>query len=327
MVRQFGTDHGPDLLIVVDKLLTGFDEPRNAVLYIDKPLKEHTLIQAIARVNRIHEHKKYGLLIDYRGILKQLDVAIKEYRELAEKTEGGYSAEDLEGLYSLVDREYLDLPKLHKRLLNIFSDVQNKKDLQQFRRVLVQKREEDSEGNIFDANQKVRDDFFEAHSDFGMCLKKALASNSIHQDPTFKNKIQLYKWDLSFFTKLREMIKKDLLEGIDVDSYEEEIVKLVDTYVLGEKVKKGGGELPLMELLEQEDEDEPPNKWDKEKLRNEAEVIKSRMTKTIQEDLLEDPFAQMRFSELLKEAIVEAEKLFDHPFKQYSLFEALEEKF
>ena len=63
----------------------------------------------------------------------------------------------------------------------------------------------------------------------------------------------------------------------------------------------------------------------KEKL-NEAEVIKSRMTKTIQEDLLEDPFAQMRFSELLKEAIVEAEKLFDHPFKQYSLFEALEEK-
>ena len=77
-----------------------------------------------------------------------------------------------------------------------------------------------------------------------MCLKKALASNSIHQDPTFKNKVQLYKWDLSFFTKLREMIKKDLLEGIDVDSYEEEIVKLVDTYVLGEKVK-GGGELPL----------------------------------------------------------------------------------
>ena len=52
VVRQFGTDHGPDLLIVVDKLLTGFDEPRNAVLYIDKPLKEHTLIQAIARVNR-----------------------------------------------------------------------------------------------------------------------------------------------------------------------------------------------------------------------------------------------------------------------------------
>ena len=50
---------------------------------------------------------------------------------------------------------------------------------------------------------KVRDDFFEAHSDFGMCLKKALASNSIYQDPSFKNKVQLYKWDLSFFTKLQ----------------------------------------------------------------------------------------------------------------------------
>src|SRR5690606_14135066 len=54
-IAAFGTDGDPDLLIVVDKLLTGFDEPRNAVLYIDKPLKGHNLIQAVARVNRLHE--------------------------------------------------------------------------------------------------------------------------------------------------------------------------------------------------------------------------------------------------------------------------------
>ena len=53
--RRFRDRRRPDLLIVVDKLLTGFDEPRNTVLYIDKPLKEHNLIQAIARVNRLHE--------------------------------------------------------------------------------------------------------------------------------------------------------------------------------------------------------------------------------------------------------------------------------
>ena len=73
VIRGFAEEAEPQLLIVVDKLLTGFDEPKNAVLYIDKPLKQHSLIQAIARVNRLHERKKFGLLIDYRGILKDLD--------------------------------------------------------------------------------------------------------------------------------------------------------------------------------------------------------------------------------------------------------------
>src|SRR5690625_4767410 len=64
---------GIDLLIVVDKLLNGFDAPRAAIMYIDKPMKEHTLLQAIARVNRLYDGKDYGIIIDYRGLLKQLD--------------------------------------------------------------------------------------------------------------------------------------------------------------------------------------------------------------------------------------------------------------
>jgi len=66
---------------VVDKLLTGFDEPKNTVLYIDKPLKGHNLIQAIARVNRLHKNKQFGYLIDYRGILKELDTTIEKYQD------------------------------------------------------------------------------------------------------------------------------------------------------------------------------------------------------------------------------------------------------
>jgi type I restriction enzyme R subunit len=90
MIDDFSTEGKPDLLIVVDKLLTGFDEPRNAVLYIDKPLKDHSLMQAIARVNRLHDAKEYGLLIDYRGILKELDTAIAQYQDLASRTQAGY---------------------------------------------------------------------------------------------------------------------------------------------------------------------------------------------------------------------------------------------
>jgi type I restriction enzyme R subunit len=90
VVEDFSTEGRPDLLIVVDKLLTGFDEPRNTVLYIDKPLKQHNLIQAIARVNRLHEQKKFGFLIDYRGILPELDSALTEYQDLADRTQGGF---------------------------------------------------------------------------------------------------------------------------------------------------------------------------------------------------------------------------------------------
>ena len=65
VVERFEKDEELKLIIVVSKLLTGFDEPKNAVLYIDKPLKDHNLIQAIARVNRLHEDKRFGLLNTY----------------------------------------------------------------------------------------------------------------------------------------------------------------------------------------------------------------------------------------------------------------------
>jgi type I restriction enzyme R subunit len=88
IISRFDTDE-LKLLIVVDKLLTGFDEPKNTVLYIDKPLKSHNLIQAIARVNRLHPLKKFGLLIDYRGILAELDTTIGKY-QTSPPEQGGY---------------------------------------------------------------------------------------------------------------------------------------------------------------------------------------------------------------------------------------------
>ena len=68
-----------DILIVCSKLLTGFDAPLCQVLYIDKELKEHGLLQAIARTNRLHEGKDYGLIVDYRGLIEKLDTAMDMY--------------------------------------------------------------------------------------------------------------------------------------------------------------------------------------------------------------------------------------------------------
>jgi type I restriction enzyme R subunit len=95
ILASFARADGVELLVVVDKLLTGFDEPRNAVLYVDKPLQEHTLLQAIARVNRLAEGKDFGTIVDYRGMLGELNEAINLYDALAE-----YDAADVAGTIS-----------------------------------------------------------------------------------------------------------------------------------------------------------------------------------------------------------------------------------
>jgi type I restriction enzyme, R subunit len=323
VIEDFRTEGKPDLLVVVDKLLTGFDEPRNAVLYIDKPLREHSLMQAIARVNRLHDAKEYGLLIDYRGILKELDTAIAQYQDLASRTQGGYDIDDLEGLYHQVSTEYKRLPGLHDRLWAVFQDVENRQDLEQYRQILVPRYEEDAEGNTYDTRQAVREDFYEALTGFGLCLKVALSSRTFFEDASFSEDLkQTYKNDLRFFTNLRKIAKQDAQETVDYSVYEEQIRKLVDKHVVGEQVKEGEGVILVNEMGKGQD----PKKWSEEKTRNETDIIRSRLKKTIQRELADDPYAQAVFSELLKRAIAEAEAMFGHPYKQYMLFKELEQK-
>lgn len=321
VIEAFGTDGSPDLLIVVDKLLTGFDEPRNAVLYIDKPLKEHTLIQAIARVNRLHEEKPYGLLIDYRGILEELDTSIEQYQDLAQRTQAGYDLDDLEGLYGNMSTEYKRLPMLHDRLWAIFATVENRLDMEQYRQVLMPEYATDADGDTYDRKQKVREDFYQALTDFGMCLKVALSSRAFFEDGSFTEEmIHEYKRDLKHFTSLRQICRRDAQETVDYSAYEEQIRSLVDKQVVGEGIEEPEGVYVVGELGQN------PDEWSAEKTRNETDLIKTRVRRTIEQKLADDPYAQKVFSELLEEAIHEAEALFDHPIKQYALFQEFEQK-
>ncbi|MEQ1904896.1 MAG: HsdR family type I site-specific deoxyribonuclease [Pirellulaceae bacterium] len=322
VLDDFSEPGAPDILIVVDKLLTGFDEPRNAVLYIDKPLKQHNLIQAIARVNRLHDQKKYGLLIDYRGILKELDTAITDYRDLAERTQGGFDVDDIKGLYADVSTEYKRLPALHEKLLAIFAPVKNKTDREQYRQLLIPQIAVDEFGTQADARQKVREDFYEALTDFGMCLKVALGSRAFFEDASVtESQIAMYKKDLKFFSEIRRTAKQDAHETVDFSAYEEQIRKLVDRYVLGEKIQDAEGLFVVNELGRKDDWEN----WSEDKVRNETDIIRSRLKRTIEQELATDPYAQEFFSQLLKQAIAEAEALFDHPFRQYALFKDFEE--
>ncbi len=320
-IDLFSSEGDPDILIVVDKLLTGFDEPRNAVLYIDKSLKDHKVIQAVARVNRLHDQKRYGLLIDYRGILSQLDTAISAYQDLEKRTQCGYDIEDIEGLYQNISVEYKRLPKLHDLLWEIFRSVKNRKDREQYRQILLPKYVQDRDGHDYDIRQSVREDFYAALTEFGVCLKTALSSRSFFEDKSFSEKdIRAYKDDLLFFTGLRKQIRQDLQETIDYSVYEEQIRRLVDKHVIGNQVREPAGRYKVAEMGNLAD----PETWNEEKTRNETDVIRTRVKRTIEQDLGDDPYAQKVLSSLLHEAILEAEAQFDHPLRQYKIFKNLE---
>ncbi|ELC7281859.1 type I restriction endonuclease subunit R [Aeromonas veronii] len=322
LIERFADENDPlKLLVVVDKLLTGFDEPKNTVLYIDKPLKEHNLIQAIARVNRLHPKKKFGLLIDYRGILSELDTTIGKYQDLASRTQGGYDVDDLKGLYNQMGTEYKRLPQLYQALWGIFAGVKNKQDIEQLRQVLVPKMEE-LDGELVDVNLKVREDFYEALTAFASCLKVALQSASFFEDSAFSEEDRRhYKETVKQLSSLRQLVQQDAGEKVDYDEYAEQVKKLLDKHVVGVEVKEPGGVYEVGKMGQQQ-----PEEWNENKTRNETDIIKTRVTRMIEQELRDDPYAQEAFSKLLRQAIEEAEKLFEHPLKQYMLFREFEEQ-
>ncbi|PKH88908.1 type I restriction endonuclease subunit R [Colwellia sp. Bg11-28] len=320
IIEDFSRDDGPDIMIVVDKLLTGFDEPKNTVLYIDKPLKEHSLIQAIARVNRLHSKKQFGYLIDYRGILKELDTTIEKYQDLAERTQGGFDVNDLKGLYNPMDTEYKKLSGLHSDLWGIFITVQNKQDGPALRQVLAPKVQE-FEGQIVDTNLKNRDDFYSALTAFSNCMKVALQSASYFGDKSLDNKRDLYKCDLKAFVDLRKQVREDANETINYDEYAEDIRSLLDKHIAGVEVKEPGGAYLVGSL----GKDVKPQDLSDDEARNQTDKITGRITKMIEQDLADDPYAQEYFSKLLKKAIEKTKEMFDAPVKQYILFADFEQ--
>lgn len=106
------------LLIVVDMLLVGYDVPIVQVMYLDRGLKEHSLLQAMARVNRLYDStKEYGLLVDYIGITKNLQKAL----EIFEK-------DDIQGAFETLDGDLIELESRHKELMSVFGDLNREDD-------------------------------------------------------------------------------------------------------------------------------------------------------------------------------------------------------
>ena len=325
VLDDFATAGGPKLLIVVSKLLTGFDEPRNMVLYIDKPLKQHELLQAIARVNRLHELKKFGYLVDYHGVLNELNSTMQDYRELAEKVQG-YRADGMDSLYTRMSAEYKQLPRLQDAVWAILGGRKAGRDVDELARRLAPDMQVQPDGRPYDANLKKRDDFYAAVRDFSQCLALALQSAEFYEDTAFSAADRReYKADAKLFAAVRRRASSLAEETVDYDAYAESIRELLDKHIAGVEIQEPEG-VYLVDELGRKEEEEPQN-WSEGKARTETAVISSRIAKSIEVELADDPYALKYFSDLLKQAIEKSKELFNAPIKQYLLFVDVEKQF
>lgn len=279
IINAFKYGETPEIITVVDKLITGFDAPRNTVLYLTRMLKDHTLLQAIARVNRLYEGKEFGYVIDYRGVLENLDQALDVYGALPD-----FDKDDLANTLTDVSVEVQTLPQKHSVLWDIFKEIKNKYDEEAYERLL--------------ADDALRARFYERFSEYSRTLAIAMSTVSFIED-TSQKKIDQYKEDLRFFRDLRYSVRRRYAEVVDFSEYEPKIKKLIDTYVgTGERVEQ---------IIE------PVNIFDKEKFSQEVEKLRSdvakadtiahRTMRTITDRMQEDPAFYRKFSELLQETI------------------------
>lgn len=283
LIARFKNQEHPEIMIVVDKLLTGFDEPKVVVMYLDRKLNGHTLLQAVARVNRVCDDKEFGYIIDYYGVLKELDDALELY--------SNYDAEEQEAFRETlepVDTEIEKLPQRYSDLWELFKTIPNKRDLEAYAQSL---REEDR-----------RQEFYERLTAYASCLKIALSTREFHVR-TSEEEVKRYKDDLNMFVKLRSAVQLRYSDTVDFRQYESQIQKLINFHVTSSAVK------PVTELV---------NIFDTEAFEQEvaklesnaakADTIASRTSKFITENMDSDPAFYKKFSQLLKETIAAYEQ-------------------
>ncbi|HET6245887.1 MAG: type I restriction endonuclease subunit R [Bacteroidetes bacterium] len=272
-------DDDVELLIVVSKLLTGFDSPNCSFLYIAKPLAEHNLLQAIARVNRLHEGKDFGFIIDYVGILGQLDSALTQYSALQE-----FDEHDLIGTVVNVLEEIKKLPQRNSELWDVFKEVANKKDIEAMERFLAPKDR--------------RDLFIEKLTAFAKNLQVALSSDEFYK--LFSDKqIHQYLSELKFFQSLRASVSVRYAEKIHYKEYEARVRKLLDTYIGAEGVEQITESINIFdeEIFKQEVQRVTGS------VASKADAIAYKMKKVISEKMDEDPVFYKKFSQLIDETI------------------------
>jgi type I restriction enzyme R subunit len=247
-------------------------------------LREHTLLQAIARVNRLHEGKEFGFIVDHASVLGELDKALTMYSAFE-----GFDESDLVGTLTSINSEVEKLPGRYSDLWDLFKTVKHSYDEEAYEVLL--------------ADDELREEFYSRLSEFGKTLAIALSSEKFLTETDEKMLIR-YKADLRKFQSLKASVKLRYAEAIDYRDYEPKIKKLLDTHIQANEVFQLNGPVNIFDdkMFNQVKEEQGVYQTRKTTA-SKADTIAHATKKVITEKMDEDPAFYEKFSRLIQQAI------------------------
>jgi type I restriction enzyme R subunit len=271
-------DDGIEIIIVVDKLLTGFDAPRNTVLYLAKDLRDHNLLQAIARVNRLFENKKEkpktaGYIMDYSENAKNIDTAMRLF--------GNYDENDVKGTLIDVAEKIQDLEQSYSLVHDLFKEIKGSSDDEVYLQFL--------------SDEAKRETFYKTLNAFIKNLSECFVlQDFVHE---FKH-LDLYKRELKKFAELRKSASLLYKERVDLSEFKQSLITILDKYVDARGVELLTKQVNITDREKFEEAIETLGS-DKSK----AEAIAAQTERTITEKMDTDPEFYEKFSKKISEIL------------------------
>jgi type I restriction enzyme R subunit len=289
-------DDGVEVLIVVDKLLTGFDAPRNTILYLAKELRDHNLLQAIARVNRLYENnilpKTAGYIVDYSENAQNIKTAMQLF--------GNYDADDVKGALIDLDDKIEELQKNYNILNDTFKGLKDDDE------VYINHLEEEPK----------RKEFYDSLNRFLKNFNECL----VLQDFAHKFKhLDLYRGELKKYMELRKAVSLRYADRLDFSKYRQALIKIMDDNIKAEEAELLTSQINISdrELFAQAIDGLGSDS-------SKAEAIAAQTQKIISEKAESDPKFYQKFSQKIDEIInnMRQKKLADiEALKQMKLIE------
>ena len=290
------------LLIVVDKLLTGFDAPPATYLYIDKPMRDHGLFQAICRVNRLHgEDKEYGCVIDYKDLFKSLRQSIQDYTGEAFD---GYDADDVQGLLkNRLKQGREQLEEVREKIKALCEPAPPPQDTAAHLRYFCTADGEDAAQRKADERKRLTLYRLTA----GYLRTYASLANEMREAGYSEGEAHAIKNEVSHFEKVRQEVKLASGDYIDLKMHEPAMRHLLDTYIRAKESEKLSAfdDLRLAQLIAERGEkalDSLPEgiRGNQEAL---AETIENNVRRLIIDEQAVNPKYYERMSKLLDDLI------------------------
>lgn len=286
--NRFKSEDGDiNLLIVKDKLLTGFDAPNAGVLYIDKSIQQHSLLQAVARVNRVYKGKDFGLIVDYYGVFMKLNQAIDMYND-AESGFANFDAQDIEdSIFGPID-EKNKIIKANQELWEMFNGVAKT-----------------APANVWQLHLKsdnVRHEFYEKLAVFAKLLNLAFTNRAVYKEIGF-TRLEIYRSDYLFFKKLKDSVSIRYNDSLNFSKYEDGIRNLLNTFVSATdihtvvkpiSINDIDGMRKLLEKMESKDA--------------KADTIRTKAVSELRQKRYDDPLLFQEFSERISKTLAKYEE-------------------